>query len=414
MTTHTAFSVYGVELEYMIVDRASLSVRPIADALLRDDEGKVVNDVARGRMAWSNELTLHVVELKNAMPDADLAGLMDAFQAEVAELDRRLAPLGARLMPGGMHPWMDPAGECRLWPHDHAEIYQAYERIFGCRRHGFANIQSMHLNLPFADDGEFVRLHAAVRLLLPILPALAASSPIADGAATGCLDTRLQAYLGHQNRLPASLGEATIPDAVAGQADYRRHVLEPLYRALAPLDPAGTLRHEWLNARGVIPRFERMALEIRLLDMQECPCADLAVAAAVAAAVRRLYRAGKGGGLAGQQAYPSTRLAGLLQACLRDGDRASVDDPAYLGLLGLSAAATTAGEVWRRLLEDWWEAEPAARTPWGTPLDTILAHGPLARRLLRAAGPAPSRPRLAAVYGELCDCLAAGRSFLPP
>lgn len=414
MTPRPAFSAYGVELEYMIVDRRSLDVRPIADALLRDERGRVVNELARGRLGWSNELTLHLIEIKNRLPAPDLAPLAAALQAEVAELDRRLAPLGARLMPGGMHPCMDPTCECRLWPHGQAGIYRTYERIFGCHRHGFANIQSAHLNLPFADDGEFARLHAAVRLLLPILPALAASSPIADGRADGHLDTRLVAYLVHQDRIPASLGEATIPEAgVASQVEYRQRILAPMYRQASALDPEGILRHEWLNSRGAIPRFERMALEIRLLDMQEYPRADLAVAAAVGAVARRLYRMGEGGDLARQQAYPGASLATLLRACLRDGERARIDDPVYLELLGLAPVPIEVGAAWHRLVEAWWAAEPTARSTWGEPLETILTHGPLARRILRAAGPDLSRPHLAAIYAELCDCLAQGHSFLP-
>jgi len=406
-----AFSAYGVELEYMIVDRDTLAIRPIADALLSDGRGEVVNELPRGRMGWSNELTLHLIEIKNPSPEPDLTPLAAAFQAEVHEIDRRLEPLGARLMPTGMHPWMDPARECRLWPHEHADIYQAYERIFGCRQQGFANIQSMHLNLPFADDGEFARLHAAVRLLLPILPALAASSPIAGGIPTGTMDTRLQAYLTHQSQVPASEGKV-IPDTFSSQAEYRDRVLEPMYRAIAPLDPEGTLRHEWLNARGAIPRFERMALEIRLIDMQEYPGADLAVAAAVAAAAQWLYREGEScAGLAAQQAYPTEPLAELLRACLRDADQTPVEDPVYLDLLGLPPAPCSAGEMWRQLIEHCWMREPAQRLAWGEPLGVILEHGPLARRILRALGRESPRTRQEAIYRSLCDCLEKGHPF---
>jgi hypothetical protein len=47
-------------------------------------------------------------------------------------------------------------------------------------------------------------------------------------------------------------------------------------------------------------------------------------------------------------------------------------------------------------------------------LAVIRDHGPLARRLVQALGPAPDRARLAAVYGRLCDCLEAAEPFLPP
>jgi len=412
MTPLNAFAGYGVELEYMIVDQATLAVRPLADALLRDAAGTVVNELPREGLAWSNELTLHLIELKNPAPVPDLASLAAAFQEEVAEINRRLAPHGARLMPTGMHPWMDPGRECRLWPHEHAEIYQAYDRVFGCHHLGFANIQSMHLNLPFADDTEFARLHAAVRLLLPILPALAASSPIAWAGPTGFLDARLEAYHTHQARVPETLG-LIVPDTTTGMDDYRQRVLDPMYRAIAPLDPEGILGHEWLNARGAIPRFERMALEIRLLDMQEYPAADLAVAAAVAAAVRRLYRAGnKPTILRAQQAYPTKLLAEMLRAAARDADQLSLGDPDYLSLLGLPPASTTAGEAWKHLIEAWWREEPAQKAAWQKPLKVILRHGPLARRILRVLGEECPTALQETVYWSLCDCLDQGIPFI--
>src|SRR3954462_5006799 len=98
---------------------------------------------------------------------------------------------------------MNPDVETRLWPHDNAEIYSAYDQIFGCRSHGWANLQSMHVNLPFANDTEFARLHAAVRLVLPLLPALGASSPFAEGRAPGPLDLRLQAYRANSPSIPS-------------------------------------------------------------------------------------------------------------------------------------------------------------------------------------------------------------------
>ncbi|MCP5277644.1 MAG: glutamate--cysteine ligase [Thiobacillus sp.] len=407
-----AFSAFGVELEYMIVDRDTLSVHPMADALLRDGWGSPVTELSRDRLGWSNKLTLHLIEIKNLAPEPDLESLVSDFQAEVREINHRLTSREAQLMPTGMHPWMDPSRECRLWPHKHAEIYQAYDRIFDCHHQGFANIQSLQLNLPFADDREFARLHAAVRLLLPLLPALAASSPLAWGGPTGFLDTRLEAYLTHQGRVPETMG-MIIPDTIASPGEYRDLILGPMYQALAPLDPAGTLRHEWLNARGVIPRFDRMALEIRLMDMQEHPGADLAVCAAVAAAARRLFRAGEDPAVfKAQQDYPTETLAEMLRAAARDADRMKITDPAYLALLDMPPATCTAGETWRHLMEAWWREEPTQRQAWGQPLDVILEHGPLARRILRAVGAECPRSLQETVYWSLCDCLDKGYSFV--
>jgi gamma-glutamyl:cysteine ligase YbdK (ATP-grasp superfamily) len=402
-----AFAGYGIELEYMIVDRQTLAVMPIADALLQAAAGRTVADVDRGRFGWSNEIVLHLVEVKNTRPDPALEPLAAGFQAEVNAINRLLQSMGARLMPGAMHPWMKPAAETRLWPHDQAPIYQAYDRIFGCQKHGQANLQSMHLNLPFANDAEFARLHAAVRLLLPILPAIAASSPFADGRPGGFLDTRMEAYRTAVQRVPSVIGEV-IPDTHSSHAEYQAQVLTPMYRDIAPLDPEGVLQHEWLNARGAIPRFDRNAIEIRVIDVQECPQADLAIAAAATAVIRALYD-DRWSPLAMQQAISTDSLAKILLACIRDADQAVIDDAGYLRLLGLSDRQYRAGELWRHLIN---RTGLNRSTFWVETLRVMLEHGPLARRILRAVGPVCSKDRLQSVYLELCDCLETGKMFV--
>ena len=122
----------------------------------------------------------NVIEMKNTQP-SPLSELVPAFHLQVQRLNSYLAPYNACLMPTAMHPWMDPTRETALWPHDDQGIYSTYHRLFNCKRHSWSNVQSMHVNLPFADDQQFEKLLAAVRVLLPILPAIAASSPVADG-----------------------------------------------------------------------------------------------------------------------------------------------------------------------------------------------------------------------------------------
>src|SRR5690606_18750545 len=146
-----------------------------------------------GLVSWSNELVLHVLEMKTTEPTDDLPRAAGVFQDHARRLDGMLRERGAMLLPGAMHPWMDPHREMRLWPHAYGAVYAAFDRIFGCTGHGWANLQSTHVNLPFRDDGEFGRLHAAIRLVLPLIPALAARPPLMDGRATGLLDNRPEA-----------------------------------------------------------------------------------------------------------------------------------------------------------------------------------------------------------------------------
>lgn len=414
MTRHaaplSAFSGYGIELEYMIVDRDSCAVKPLADVLLHAAAlGQAAPRAAQ--FAWSNELALHLLEVKNVRPQPHLDGLAAGFQAEVERIDRLLASSGARLMPGAMHPWMNPVTETRLWPHRDSDIYRAYDRIFDCRTHGWANIQSMQVNLAFGNDEEFARLHAAARVLLPILPALAASSPIADGRERAVLDFRMGCYRIHPARMPSLIG-LVIPDNAYSLAEYEATVLARMYADIAPFDPEGLLRQDWLNAQGAIPRFERHALEIRVIDMQECPRADLAIAALTGAVARALYDE-RWSSVAAQRDIPTAELAAILLGCIGDADRAIVDNAAYLEVMGFPRARCEARELWQHLFDSC-AADPLLLAADKAVIETILDQGPLARRILRAVGKNFDHPRLLGVYRELCDCLASGRLFERP
>jgi gamma-glutamyl:cysteine ligase YbdK (ATP-grasp superfamily) len=401
------FQVFGVELEYMIVDRKSLAVRPIADLLLRDASGsdEWVEDVERGPIAWSNEIVAHLVELKTNGPARSLGGLDTLFHADVLEANRLLQRHGAMLLGTGAHPFMEPAADTRIWAHGGAEIYETYDRIFGCSGHGWSNLQSTHLNLPFDGDEEFGRLHAAIRLVLPIIPALAASSPFLDGAFTGHLDARLETYRHNQARIPSLTG-MVIPERLFSETDYRG-LFARIAADIAPHDPEGVLDPLFLNSRGAIARFDRNAIEIRTIDIQECPAADLGVIAAVVALLRRLVDE-QTVPCRVQQEWPEDLLAAILLDVVRDGDQARIVDADYLRMLGIRGRSLTAGALWREACET---AHEQFDDTTHAAIARILAEGPLARRLLRTLGPAPARKSLAAACTELSACLAANRMF---
>ncbi len=399
------FEGFGVELEYMIVDRDSFDVRSIADRVLEAAAGEPTGDVERGPLAWSNELVLHVIEFKTNGPAPEMAGLADLFQDDVRAINRLLESRNACLMPSAAHPWMDPHTQSRLWPHDSAVIYSAFNRIFDCRGHGWSNLQSAHLNLPFADDEEFVRLHAAVRLVLPLIPGIAAASPFLDGRATGLLDSRLEAYRRNCARIFSVTGHV-IPEPVESIAEYHDRILQRIYDDLAPHDPEGVLRFEWANARGAIARFDRRTIEIRVVDMQECPLADLAVLQAITCVVRGFTQANRD--LRRRiNALASERLLESLLKTVRDGEAAVIDDAAYLACLGMPAAADAA-QIWSALIARF--GGPSG--PEAEALDCILNHGTLATRMLRLTGPATPES-LRTTSRALCLCLEDGHMLLP-
>jgi len=413
LPTLCLFEGYGIELEYMIVDSATLDIVPAADRVLEAVAGESASEVDLGPLSWSNELVLHVLEMKTNGPAPSLQGLAALFQADVSRANGLLRPLGAALLPGGMHPWMDPATETRIWPHEYTEVYRAYDRIFGCRGHGWSNLQSTHINLPFSGDREFARLHAAIRAVLPLIPAIAASTPVAGGQVTGFADTRLEYYRRNQGAVPEIAGQV-IPESVRSIQEYHDRILSRIYRAMAPHDPDGILQYEWLNSRGAIARFDRGAIEIRLIDIQECPAADIAVAALVSAVVQALCEE-RWAPLKALLAIPDEPLVEALSGGIRHGERAVIEDPALLSALGLPEHGphrpVPAGEVWRRLARELLPPGTADREGWDGALDTIFRQGTLSTRILRALGPGPDSKAMRRVYRRLQTCLASGIVF---
>ncbi len=404
------FEAFGVEMEYMIVDQVSLDVAPISDLLLQEVAGELTGEWECGKAAWSNELVLHVLEFKVSDPVPDLSGLTELFQAQVNEANRRLESRNCRLMPTAMHPWMRPESEMKLWPHDYNPVYEAFHRIFDCRGHGWANLQSTHWNFSFANDEEFGRLHAAIRLVLPLLPGLAASSPIYDSRIQNALDSRLDVYRTNSKKIPAIAGDV-VPEAVYTRDEYDAHILQPMYQAIAPFDPDKILQHIWLNARGAIARFDRGSIEVRVLDIQECPAADLAIGTLMAATLRALcnehWTSWKR-----QSAVPTEILAKLLRDAIRVGPAAIVPDTIACHFGCSMEESLSIGSLWNLILQQLDDNEPVLEGPLRSCLETILHEGTLSQRILSSLEGDPSLRAMHRVYGELCDCLQDGEMFL--
>lgn len=406
MSNYSLFSVVGIEIEYMLVDRTTLAVRPISDLILQELAGEQVDDVELGDIAISNELVLHVLELKNNGPKAFDQPIAAHFQEAITKLQPLLEKHHLQFLPTGAHPWMDPHTETMRWPHGNRDIYKQYDRIFNCQGHGWANLQSMHVNLPFANDTEFCQLHNTIRLLLPLLPAIAASTPILEGKPTGLLDARLSFYAKNQEKIPSISGQV-IPEFIRSQAEYEDVILQPMYRDISHLDPDKILQYEWLNSRGAIAKFGYMAVEIRIIDSQECVNADIAIARASAAILKHWT----------EQSHfhldticETERLKAIYDQVLYKGLDVVVEDKKVLQQWQLPAQPLTVRQIWSLLLE---RVAGDLDSVSQRALEHILTHGNLSERILRASGLHPTRDSLTHVYRQLGDCLVNNQSYLP-
>lgn len=348
---HALFSVFGIEIEYMIVDKDSLMVRPIADILLKTLSGgdTYVNDVVLGPITCSNELVKHVIEFKVTDPITSFATVADDFQHALTTINTLLAPHNAMILGTGMHPLMLPREETVIWEHSDKEIYDWYDRTFGCKSHGWANLQSTHINLPFKNDDEFGRLHAAIRAILPLIPALAASSPFIEGEQALFKDMRLEVYANNQKRIPCITGNI-IPEAVFSKTDYDEAVFAPIKKHLVDLDPEGYTDYHFINSRGAIARFDRGAIEIRLIDAQEHPYADIAIVELVVSTLQDLVKETYSSYEA-QKNLQTKNLREILNTTIREAEDTYISDAELLAVFGVSQSSITAHELWGLLID---------------------------------------------------------------
>jgi hypothetical protein len=385
------FEVFGIELEYMLVDSSTGRIKPAVDELMKLKTGQLVSDVDNGTIEWSNE---------------DLNQLDLEFHKNILEINKLLKLKEMVLWPTACHPLMNPDLEMKLWEHSYSDVYALYNRIFDCKGHGWSNVQSMHINLPFYDDLEFEKLHAAVRLILPILPALSASSPILNGKNTGFKDARMKMYLTNQQQIPEMTGKV-IPEQVFTQHDYQIKIFDPINTAIAPYDKENILEHNFLNSRGAIARFDRNAIEIRILDLQECPLADISISSFIVEVLKELVDQVYSN-LSVQKSWHENDLFDILETTICQAEGATVINEKYLKVLGINSESMQVSSIWTHLFE---RVSHRMDKRHQDAIGLILAEGSLSTRTLKAIQDDYSETNILRVYKQLENCLSTNQLF---
>lgn len=287
--TYRPLEVLGPEHEFSIVDER-LKALPIVDRIIKDFHGRIVNFVEQPTFSFGKELQLHVMEIKPNEPFKSSKPFEETMQKAILELlDFLERKYQANLLGTGMHPLLR-LEDTGIWPHRHRQIYQAMSKIFNLKQHGWLNIQSFQLNLPYSNEKDAIPLHNTLAVLCAYLPAISASSPIYEGRFGENADNRLRFYMDNQKEVPSIVGDV-VPEYMSSFKQYRRQTIEKYSSDMAN---AGAdkilLNKEWINSRGVIIRFDRKAFEIRVMDEQECIKSDVALSCFIRAALRGLTK----------------------------------------------------------------------------------------------------------------------------
>ncbi len=384
--------VLGPEHEFSIIDE-KLTPLPIVDKVIRDVHGRLVNCASLGACSFGKELQAHVAEFKANKPFVSPVVFEETMQKTVEEILRVLeSRYNARLLGSGMHPFLR-LSDARVWSHRDRGIYAAMSQIFNLNQHGWLNIQSFQLNLPYRNENEAIRLHSALANILPYLPAIAASSPIYESRKGAYIDNRLHFYMTNQLEVPSITGNL-IPEYVDSFEEYEKTTVRQYSEELMKLNaPRSLLNKEWLNSRGAIIRQDRKAIEIRVLDEQESVKADVALSCFIRAALRGILRDAE---------YPFLAHPILVQnfkQVLRKGLRAHIQHP----------KGKTAGEVCLNLLNTARSNATDEERKYLPIVKQRIEGGNLSNIILRNVAKKAQKTDLHeaifAVYSRLADCL---------
>lgn len=395
--TYRTLEVLGPEHEFSLVNE-NLRALPIVDKVVKDFYGRFVNFVDFGDFSFGKELQLHVLEVKPNKPSKSPRKFEEKMHTAVLRLGELLQKrYGARLLGTGMHPTLR-LEETTVWPHRHKQIYEALSRIFNLKQHGWLNIQSFQLNIPYADEEKAVQVHNLLANVCAYLPAVSASSPIYEGHFGDYVDNRLYFYMENQKEIPSITGNV-VPEYVYSFKQYRNEVIEKYSSDLAK---AGAhkciLNKEWVNSRGVILRFERKAVEIRVMDEQECIKSDVALSCFIRALIR---------GLMAENAplMPTMLLAEDFKSVIRHGLNAKVMHP----------NGSTAREVCRHFLKIAWENATAEEKDYLPLVEKRIEKGSLAEAIREKvqvrAQKTDLNEAIVDVYSKLLKSLTANEPF---
>ena len=394
---YTTLEVLGPEHEFSIVDK-DLRPLPIVDKVVKLIRGRIINQTPIDGSSFGKELQTHVAEIKANNPFRTPKTFEDTIQEGVRKIDNLLAAdFEAQLLGTGMHPFLLPK-EAGIWSHRDRQIYDALSTIFNLRQHGWVNIQSFQLNLPFKTEKEGVKLHNTVANILPYLPALAASSPIYESKVGRYMDNRLHFYSLNQREIPSISGDI-IPDYIPSFAEYYDKVIR---RYSADLDRAGAPKclqnKEWINSRGAILRFDRNAIEIRVMDEQECIKVDVALSCFIRCVLRAWMSEE-------MSLRPHEKLVQDFWSTAKNGLKAEVSHP----------HCSVARDVCLEYLETAETVATAEEKSYLSIIENRIKEGNLADRILRdvvgSAGVRNFHNAVLEVYVKLAECLRDNKPY---
>lgn len=274
------FTVVGIELEFVVVDKKDFTIKNIVRKVLKENQINLNEYIE-----LSNEMVNHVIELKLKTPINDLKKAEYYFQDAYLTINKILEKYNAVIIPLSMHPFMKPV-DSEIWKGEGRGVYNTYDKLFGFNTHSFSNMQSLQITLPFNTKEEMVKLHNSIRLVLPFLKTLSSSSPFIEGKNNGIESNRIYFFENSQSKLLNKLS-SPITEYLNSELDYIEY-MENLYQICKSFN-VKNIKPQWFNSQGSMIKYNLNAIEIRVCDIQESMYMNMALSEFIYKFVKYIY-----------------------------------------------------------------------------------------------------------------------------
>ena len=144
-----------------------------------------------------------------------------------------------------------------------------------------------------------------------------------------------------------------------------------------------------------------------MVDIQECPGADIAIAELIVATLKALV-SGRWVSNYLQRAWHHNDLLTIFKAVIKDAGATPITSKEFLLMFGLDRPSATAGELWSHLFA---EVGSDLSADSRKAITHILQQGCLAQRILKRTGTHPEAALITEVYKELASCLREDRQL---
>jgi carboxylate-amine ligase len=249
---------FGIEEEYFLVDAETKSVAVTRPEAFFAAAKKAIGPQIKGEMLQSQIECTTVPHIDMALARAELKHLRRTLGAVAAEY-------GLAILASGTHP-------TAIWESVHQTSTERYDVVMhDLQMIGQRNMlcgMHVHVELPDPDD----RVNVMSRMLpyLPLLVALATSSPFWQSRSTGLKGYRLAAY----DELPRT----GVPELFRRQEDFDAYI--------SALTRAGVIEDSSFVWWAIRPSLQHRTLELRAPDS----CTRLEDSLAIAALYRSIAR----------------------------------------------------------------------------------------------------------------------------